>query len=81
MGRISTARKSRPRDAALRGLGLARLPDFIARPALKAGDLVTILPELTMPDWGIFLVYPENRRLNRRMRLFSEAMRDACASD
>jgi len=68
-------------DAAVRGLGLARLPDFIARPALEAGGLVTVLPEMTMPDWGIFLVYPESRRLNRRMRLFSEAMRAACASD
>lgn len=65
-------------EAVLNGLGVARLPDFITTAALEKGELVAVLPNLEIPSWGIFLVHSEIRRLNRRMRLFSEAMKDAC---
>ncbi|MCP5089190.1 MAG: LysR family transcriptional regulator [Rhodobacteraceae bacterium] len=66
-------------DAALAGLGFARLPDFIAASAIASGELVPILQSLAVPDWGIYLVHAEDRRLNRRMRLFSEEMIIACS--
>lgn len=65
-------------EAALNGMGIARLPDFICQASVLADDLMTTLPELTVSDWGIFLVHAEDRRLNRRMRLFSEEMVAAC---
>lgn len=65
-------------EAALNGMGIARLPDFICQPAIHAGDLTTTLPDLTVSDWGIFLIHAEDRRLNRRMRLFSQEMVAAC---
>jgi DNA-binding transcriptional LysR family regulator len=65
-------------EAALNGMGIARLPDFICQSSIQAGDLVTTLPDLAVSDWGIFLVHAEDRRLNRRMRLFSEEMVAAC---
>jgi DNA-binding transcriptional LysR family regulator len=67
-------------DSALNDLGIARLPDFIAESAVAAGKLRPVLEKLTTPDWGIFVVHSENRRLNRRMRLFFEEMQFACAA-
>ncbi|MBL4758513.1 MAG: LysR family transcriptional regulator [Rhizobiales bacterium] len=64
--------------ATLNGLGICRLPDFIAADALDAGDLVQILPEMAVSEWGIYLVHEEGRRLNRRMRLFAEEMKTVC---
>jgi len=67
-------------EATLKGLGIARLPDFVASDAQAAGRLVPVLSGMTFPDLGIYLVHAENRRLNRRMRLFSEEMKRACLS-
>jgi DNA-binding transcriptional LysR family regulator len=66
-------------DATLAGLGLARLPDFITASAITSGELVPVLQNLSVPDWGIFLAHAEDRRLNRRMRLFSEEIKVACS--
>ena len=65
-------------EATLKGLGIGRLPDFIASGALAAGHLVSVLSDLVVPDWGIYLVHAEGRRLNRRMRVFAEEMKKTC---
>ncbi len=65
-------------EATLNGLGICRLPDFIASDALAAGDLVQVMPNMAVPDWGIYLVHENDRRLNRRMRLFSKEMKRSC---
>lgn len=65
-------------EATIKGLGIARLPDFITSGALADGQLVPVLPYETVPDWGVFLVRAEDRRVNRRMRLFSDEIKQAC---
>ena len=65
-------------ESAVNGLGIAWLPDFICQSALSAGTLIPILADFTVAEWGIFLIHAEGRRLNRRMRLFSQAMEKAC---
>jgi DNA-binding transcriptional LysR family regulator len=65
-------------NATIDGLGIANMPDFICAPAIAAGELVPILPKLVVDEWGIFLLHAEDRRLNRRMRLFSDEMEFAC---
>ena len=67
-------------EAALKGLGIARLPGFITSDALAAGGLIPVLSDVAIPDWGIYLVHAEDRRLNRRMRLFAEEISQACLS-
>ncbi len=64
--------------AALQGLGIVRLPNFIVSSAIKSGKLVAVLPNVEMEIWGVFLIHAEDRRLNRRMRLFAEEMKIAC---
>lgn len=65
-------------QAAEQGLGIALLPDFICAPAFASGAVVPVLPSLGMPDWGIHIMHTENRRLNRRMRLFIDEMTVVC---
>lgn len=67
-------------QAAIDGLGIARLPDFIANDARRDGDLIPILIDAKTHDWGIHLISSERRRINRRMRLFLEEMTKACMS-
>ncbi|WP_454885449.1 LysR family transcriptional regulator [Sphingomonas oryzagri] len=59
-------------EAARKGMGIARLPDFVAAGPMAAGDLVPVLADIGVPEWGIYLVHAEDRRLNRRMHLFAE---------
>ena len=57
-------------DAACKGLGLALLPTFIAGEELQAGRLVTVLPDYAPPKVFICLLYPPNRHMAPRIRLF-----------
>jgi DNA-binding transcriptional LysR family regulator len=57
------------RRAALAGLGFALLPDFIARPDIESGKLVSILDEFVMHDAGIYAVYPHRRYLPAKVRI------------
>lgn len=65
-------------NAVKAGLGIARLPDFIARDMTPADNVVRVLPEIRIPERGIYLVHAAQRRLDRRTRLFAEAMKQAC---
>ncbi len=66
-------------NAVKQGLGIARLPNFILGDLQHSDDIVQVLPEVKIENWGIFLVHAENRRMNRRMRLFTEAIKTFCA--
>jgi len=58
------------RAAALAGVGLAALPDWSVTDALAAGLLQRVLPDITMPESGIFAVYPTNRLMTPKVRAF-----------
>ena len=67
-------------DAVRRGVGIVRLPDFVCQPLVEIGDIVSILENLWSPPLNIYLMHPASRRFNRRMRLFSEEMQQACSA-
>lgn len=67
------------REAAKHGMGIARLPDFIVSDSLASGDLVPVLPQLDLGDWGIFVVHSAGRRLNHRMRALVAQLKDSCS--
>ncbi len=48
-------------EAALAGLGIARLPDFIVAAAVKRGALKTVLDDCPSSDGGVFAVHPAGR--------------------
>lgn len=65
-------------EAAKNGMGISRLPEFICQSSIESGELIPLLTDLTSPEFGIYLVHTEKRRLNRRMRLFADEMKIAC---
>jgi DNA-binding transcriptional LysR family regulator len=56
--------------AARAGLGVAMVPDFIALPYLKSGELVTLFDDYIPKDRGIYAVYPHRRYLPAKVRSF-----------
>jgi DNA-binding transcriptional LysR family regulator len=54
--------------ASVRGQGIIRVPDFLARAALDNGHLKRILPTFEPDPLGIYIVYPASRHLPRRVR-------------
>ncbi|MBV8888677.1 MAG: LysR family transcriptional regulator [Alphaproteobacteria bacterium] len=55
--------------AVLSGLGIASLPDFVAR---EHSDLIRILPEMAGPPNEAYFVYPEELRTSKRISVFRD---------
>jgi DNA-binding transcriptional LysR family regulator len=62
------------RDAALAGLGIAFLPDFLVADYLAVGGLCQVLPDLEMDEVSIVTLYPTKRFLEPRVRRFIDLM-------
>lgn len=58
------------RDAALRGLGIAACPDFLVEDAIRAGDLLTVLPDALEASGVFWALWPSSRHLSPRLRAF-----------
>lgn len=56
--------------AALAGLGVAPLPCFMAREAIADGRLVPVLSDWTAEPIPLYIVYPQNRHLSNKVRVF-----------
>ena len=69
-GRMEVNSPMAARSAAIAGLGFVTLPDFIARPALDDGTLVSVLDDFVPTGGGIFAVYPHRRYLPAKVRAF-----------
>lgn len=52
------------------GLGLVQMPNFHAAYDLDRGTLVRVLPEFPPPSVPVSLLYPHNRQLSPRVRIF-----------
>ncbi|EPX58054.1 Transcriptional regulator, LysR family [Cystobacter fuscus DSM 2262] len=57
------------RAAALAGRGLTWQPTFLIGDDLRAGRLVRVLPDHSLPDIDILAVYPSRRHLSAKVRL------------
>ena len=62
--------------AATDGLGIALLPTFIVGADLQANKLQTVLPEYKPAELGIYAVYPPNRQLAAKVRVFIDCWSD-----
>jgi DNA-binding transcriptional LysR family regulator len=57
-------------DAALKGLGIVQLPDYYVQESIARGELMTLLDQYREPEEGVWAVYPQNRHLPPKIRLF-----------
>jgi DNA-binding transcriptional LysR family regulator len=60
------------RDGVLLGLGLAQMPVFHIERDLAAGRVVRVLPDYPVPPVPVSVLYPRNRQLSPRVRLFMD---------
>jgi DNA-binding transcriptional LysR family regulator len=68
-------------QAALAGLGIVQVPRYRIQDALEDGQLQCMLPDFPPPPMPISVLYPHNRQLSARVRVFadwlSEIFKDA----
>jgi len=57
-------------SAAIQGLGIAHLPDFVARDAFAEGRLQTVLDQCRAHAGTFWIVWPSNRHMVPRLRVF-----------
>lgn len=62
------------RAACVDGRGIAYLPDYLVGSDLREGALVPILDEYVEQTVGIHAVYPEQKHLSARVRLFIDVL-------
>jgi len=65
------------REAAIAGLGVARLPLFLVAEALASGALVELLSEFRLPPSGVHLVYARGAAPLPKVKAFVEKVGDA----
>ena len=63
------------RSAVLAGGGLAVLPDYSVKADVAAGRLLKVLPEWSLPESGIYAVFPAARHRPQKVRVFLELLR------
>ena len=78
-GRYAVNNAHAARDACSSGLGLAMLPDFVARPLLARGDLVDALPGWTGPELGLYAVVLERRWASAAVRALIDHIEELIA--
>lgn len=64
------------RSAALAGGGLAVLPDYAVKTDVAAGRLLKLLPGWSLPESGIYAVFPASRHRPKKVRAFLDALHE-----
>ncbi|MFT4439042.1 LysR family transcriptional regulator [Caballeronia sp. 15715] len=68
-------------DAALGHAGIVYLQDYMAAPHVASGRLETIFDGMTTEEFGVYAVYPQNRRLSQNVRALVDYLVEAFSSD
>jgi len=69
------------RRAALRGVGVARLPELLARDDLSSGALVRLLPSLSSRSGVVHAVFPSRRGMVPAVRSLLDALSEGFADN
>jgi DNA-binding transcriptional LysR family regulator len=64
------------RDVAIKGRGIALIPEFIAGEAVRSGLLTAILKDFWAPPLTLYAIYPPTRHLSVKVRLFIDFLVD-----
>lgn len=66
-------------DAGLAGLGIMRLPRFMADPHLASGELVVVLQDWQTEPTSLFVAFPPNRHVSAKLRVFVDWVAETVA--
>ena len=64
------------RDAAINGLGIVMLPDFIVNSAIEKGKLQIIMSDYQVSGLSLSVFYPLNRHLSTKVKLFTQFIKN-----
>ena len=67
--------------AVLGGFGISQCITFMADPHIASGELIELLPEWTRPPLPVHVVYPPNRHLSAKVRVFVDWAADLFAKN
>ncbi|CAN7337810.1 LysR family transcriptional regulator [Trinickia sp. LjRoot230] len=67
------------RDAAIAGLGVALLPEFIVSAAIANGELIELLDVFAAPALALYAVCPQHRESSLTIRAFTQFLRQRFA--
>lgn len=62
--------------SALAGLGIVQVPQYRVADELAAGRLRIILADFPPPPMTVSVLYPQNRQLSSRVRVFAQWLRE-----
>ena len=71
-GRIAVNDSNAYLTAALSGMGVAQTAAFVICPYLQSGELELLLEDWTIDPLPLHVVYPQNRHLSAKVRVFVE---------
>jgi DNA-binding transcriptional LysR family regulator len=74
VGRLKFDSGEAIKDAAVEGLGIAYLPDFLVEKDIQSGKLVQILTTYKSDMIPIYVIYPNRNNLPIRVRLFIDVL-------
>jgi DNA-binding transcriptional LysR family regulator len=66
--------------AALAGLGIAMLPDFLTDPYVATGALVPVVADYPVPEAGLFVVRPPGDCVPRKVRVLTDILIETFSS-
>ncbi|MEM7726822.1 MAG: LysR family transcriptional regulator [Cyanobacteria bacterium P01_A01_bin.45] len=69
------------RDAAVKGLGIVMLPNFIVETELETGELEIVLPDYHPSELTLCVIYPVNRHLSTKVQLFTQFLQECFATN
>lgn len=76
LGSLSVNDSTAYNSAAVAGLGVVQMATYAAEPFLASGQLEILLPDWTTAPMPINAVYPQNRHLSAKVRVFVEWVAD-----
>lgn len=62
------------RQWALEGYGMTLLPDYFVGDDISSGRLVEMLPDWRPPGFDLNVIYPDNRHITRKVKVFVDAL-------
>jgi LysR family transcriptional regulator, regulator for bpeEF and oprC len=67
--------------AGLAGFGIVKAANYVVRPHLASGQLVAVLPDWTVAQYAISVVYPQHRHLSAKVRIFVDWISELIQGD
>ena len=71
-GNFSVNNSEALKSAIAKGLGIGRLPTFVAARGIEDGSLAALFREFQMPGRDMFVIYPERNYLPLKVKVFAD---------